>query len=82
MFQTYKALALSVSYPEKSWLDSILFGEWVQVDRRFMKEGRKIVLLVDNCPAHPSFNNLLSIELIFLPRSTTSKLQSMDQFDH
>ena len=68
MFQTYKVLALSVSYPEKSWLDSILFGEWVQVDRRFMKEGRKIVLLVDNCPAHPSFNNLLSIELIFLPR--------------
>ena len=34
---------------------------------------------VDNCPAHPSIDNLVSTELIFLPPNTTSKLQSMDQ---
>ena len=61
-------------------MDSILFEEWVrEVDRRFTKEGRKINLLVDNCPAHPSIDNLVSTELIFLPPSTTSKLQPMDQ---
>ena len=61
-------------------MDSILFEEWVrEVDRRFTKEGRKIVLLVDNCPAHPSIDNLVSTELTFLPPSTTSKLQPMDQ---
>ena len=61
-------------------MDSILFEEWVrEVDRRFTKEGRKIVLLVDNCPAHRSIDNLVSTELIFLPPNTTSKLQPMDQ---
>ena len=61
-------------------MDSILFEEWVrEVDRRFTKEGRKIVLLVDNCPANPSIDNLVSTELMFLPPNTTSKLQPMDQ---
>ena len=61
-------------------MDSILFEEWVlEVDRRFTKEGREIVLFDDNCPAHPSIDNLVSTELIFLPPNTTSKLQPMDQ---
>ena len=61
-------------------MDSILFEEWVrEVDRRFIKEVQKIVLLVDNCPAHPSIDNLVSTELIFLSPNTTSKFQSMDQ---
>ena len=61
-------------------MDSILFEEWVlEVNRRFTKEGREIVLFVDNCPAHPSIDNLVSTELIFLPPNTTSKLQPMDQ---
>ena len=61
-------------------MDSILFEEWVrEVDRRFAKEGGKIILLTDNRPAHPSIDNLVSIELIFLPPNTTSKLQPMDQ---
>ena len=64
-------------------MDIILFEKWVrEVDRRFTKEGRKIVLLVDNCPAHPSIDNLVSTELIFLSppsANTTSELQSMDK---
>ena len=61
-------------------MDSILFEEWVrEVDRRFAKEGGKIILLIDNRSAHPSINNLVSIELIFLPPNTTSKLLPMDQ---
>ena len=64
----------------KSWMNSILFEAWVRdVDRRFTKEGRKIVLLADKCPTHPSIDNLVSTELIFLPPNTTSKLQPMDQ---
>ena len=61
-------------------MDSILFEEWIlEVNRRFTKEGREIVLFDDNYPAHPSIDNLVSTELIFLPPSTTSKLQPMDQ---
>ena len=81
MFQIYKTLALyRYRSQKKSWMDSILFEEWIrEVDRRFNKEGQKIVLLVDNCPAHPSIDNLVSTELIFLPPNTTSKLQPIDQ---
>ena len=57
-------------------MGSILFEKWVrEVDRRFTKEGGKIALLVDNYPAHPSIDNLVSTELIFLPSNTTSKFQ-------
>ena len=60
-------------------MDSILFEKWVlEVDRHFTKEGRKIVLLVDNCPAHSSIDNLVSTELIFVPIGA-STLQPMDQ---
>ena len=65
---------------KKSWMDSRIFEEWVrEVDRCFTKEGQEIVLLVDNSPAHPSIDNLISTELIFLPPSTNSKLQPMDE---
>ena len=84
-FKHKKHLSCKYRSQKKSWMDSILFEEWVreviirEVDRSFTKEGRKIVLLVDNCPAHPSIDNLVSSELIFLPPNTTSKLQPMDQ---
>lgn len=65
---------------KKSWMDGILFEEWVHgIDREFTNERRKIILLVDNCLAHTNIDNLVSIEILFLPPDTTSKLQSMDQ---
>ena len=79
-FKHIKHLPCRYRSQKKSWMDSILFEEWVlEVNRRFTKEGREIVLFVDNCPAHPSIDNLVSTELIFLPPNTTSKLQPMDQ---
>ena len=65
---------------KKSWMDGILFEEWVHgIDREFTNERRKIILLVDNCLAHTNIDNLVSIKILFLPPNTTSKLQSMDQ---
>ena len=40
-------------------------------------ENRRIILFVDNCPAH-SFIELSNIKLVFLPPNTTSRLQPMD----
>ena len=38
----------------KSWMNSFLFDEWVkELDKKFEKENRKVILIVDNCPAHP-----------------------------
>ena len=79
-FKHIKHLPCRYRSQKKSWMDNILFHEWVrEADGHFTKEGRKIVLLVDNCPTHPFIANLVSNEFIFLPSNTTSKLQSMDQ---
>ena len=42
-------------------------------------EGRKIALLIGNCPAHPSVSDLTKVQLVFLPPNTNSVLQQMDQ---
>ena len=61
-------------------MDSVLFEEWIrEMDTKFTKEKKKVALIIDNCPANPTINNLKSIELIFLPPNTTSKPQLMDQ---
>jgi hypothetical protein len=48
-------------------------------DRELRLQKRKILLLVDNCPAHPMLEKLENIKLVFLPANTTSMLQPMDQ---
>ena len=61
-------------------MDSTLFEEWVrELDVKFLKEKRKVVLIIDNCPAHPAIGNLTNVKLIFLPPNTTSVSQPMDQ---
>ena len=65
---------------KKSWMDSSLFEEWVrEQERKFERQGRKIALIVDNCPAHPQISNLKAIHLVFLPPNSTSNTQPMDQ---
>ncbi|XP_033761638.1 tigger transposable element-derived protein 6-like [Pecten maximus] len=53
---------------------------WVRdLDRKFARENRKVLLFIDNCPAHTVVNNLKSIEIRFLPPNSISFLQPMDQ---
>jgi hypothetical protein len=48
-------------------------------DRQLRLHSRKILLLVENCPAHPELDNLQNIKSVFLPANTTSVLQPMDR---
>ena len=65
---------------KKSWMDSTLFEEWVrELDMKFQKENRKIALIIDSCPAHPTTADLSNVKLIFLPPNATSVSQPMDQ---
>ena len=53
-FKHIKQLPCRCRSQKKSWMDSILFEEWLrEADRRFTKEGRNILLLVDNWLSKP-----------------------------
>ena len=79
-FKHIKSLPCRYRAQKKSWMNSELFEEWVrEQDEKFENEGRKVALIINNCPAHPVIENLKSITLHFLPPNTTSALQPMDQ---
>ena len=60
-FKYIKHLPCRYRSQKKSWMDSILFGEWLrEVDRRVANEGRKFVLLADIVqPSHPLITSYL-----------------------
>ncbi|XP_012558604.2 tigger transposable element-derived protein 4-like [Hydra vulgaris] len=61
-------------------MDSKTFTDYVRrLDAKFNAEGRKVALIIDNCPAHPNVENLKAIQLVFLPPNTTFKTQPMDR---
>ena len=61
-------------------MTSSIFEDWLRkLDRKFLLQGRSILMIVDNCPAHPAINGLSSIKLEFLPPNTTSHTQPCDQ---
>ena len=79
-FKDVTSLPCRYRSQKKSWMDSTLFEEWVrELDGKFQKENRKIALIIDNCPAHPTIADLSNVKLIFLPPNTTSVSQPMDQ---
>ena len=79
-FKGVKSIPCRYRAQAKSWMSSELFEEWIkELDRSFGVQKRKIALIVDNCPAHPTVTWLEWIELIFLPPNTTSVTQPMDQ---
>ena len=64
---------------KKAWMTSQIFTEWLAVwDPNLTKVNRMILLLVDNCTAHPHVSTLKNIQLKFLPPNTTSLIQPMD----
>ena len=79
-FKHIKNLPCKYKSQKKSWMDSQIFEEWVRtLHRTFRMEGRKIALLIGNCPADPSVADLTNFQLVFLPPNTTLVLQPMDQ---
>ena len=57
-----------------------LFEDWVAAfDKKMKRMKIKVLLFVDNCPAHADVRDLAATTLIFLPPNTTSVLQPCDQ---
>lgn len=62
----------------KAWMTGTLCEEWlIRLNARMQQQKRKILLLLDNCGAHPHIE-LSNVKLQFLPPNTTSKLQPLD----
>jgi len=63
----------------RSWMTSKLFHDWLlELDKMMISQKRKILLFIDNCPAHNDTSNLQNITVEFFPPNTTSKLQPLD----
>ena len=61
-------------------MTSNIFENWLRgLDKMFNRQGRKVLLLLDNCSAHPNVANLTAITMKFLPPNSTTCLQPMDQ---
>lgn len=65
---------------KKAWMTSEIFEKVLrQWDSQLRNNKKKIILFIDNCPAHPKIGNLTNIKLAFLPPNTTSVIQPIDQ---
>jgi hypothetical protein len=79
-FKGIKQLPTQYEANRKAWMNSELFTSWLRkFDQKMHRQKRKVLMVVDNCPAHPRVLNLKATELVFLPPNTTSKLQPCDQ---
>jgi hypothetical protein len=75
-----KKLCVTYNSNSKAWMTSELFIEWLcAFDSSMEVKRRKVLLVMDNCSAHPNIQNLKATELLFLPPNATSKLQPCDQ---
>ena len=57
----------------------IFIGWLKELDKKFQRQNHKVVVIVDNCPAHPPVRGLRAVDLVFLPPNSTSHTQPMDQ---
>jgi hypothetical protein len=76
---------------KNAWMTSSIFEDWfhqifvpsVRSHLKKQKLDQKAILLLDNCPAHPSSDSLISpdgkIKVSYLPKNTTSRIQPLDQ---
>ncbi|KAG0441429.1 Tigger transposable element-derived protein 6 [Dictyocoela muelleri] len=60
-------------------MTSFEFNSWLYDWNLELKtKKRKILLILDNCPGHKITCSTSNIELLFLPKNSTSKLQPLD----
>ncbi|XP_029657980.1 tigger transposable element-derived protein 6-like [Octopus sinensis] len=64
----------------KAWMNMEIFNEWLYNWNKTLKQKqKKILLVVDHCPSHRITIELSMIEVLYLPKNTTTVLQPMDQ---
>ncbi|KAL4120835.1 hypothetical protein QTP88_013453 [Uroleucon formosanum] len=79
-FKGFKNLPVDYFSNANAWMTSFIFESYLRKWDSTL--DHKIVLILDNCTAHPNFS-LKNIELVFLPPNTTSDMrrQIIDAID-
>ncbi|CAG9566413.1 unnamed protein product [Danaus chrysippus] len=79
-FKNVKTLPVDYEANKKAWMTSEIFEKVLRKwDSELRRHNKKIILFIDNCPAHPHIQKLTNIKLAFLPPNTTSVIQPIDQ---
>ncbi|XP_026816812.1 tigger transposable element-derived protein 4-like [Rhopalosiphum maidis] len=64
---------------KNAWMTSSIFLNWLcEWDKELQAKSRSILLLIDNCAAHPKNVELKNITLEFLSPNTTSLIQPLN----
>ena len=59
-------------------MNGVLFKEWDRdIDKKFVSERRKVVLVTDNNPAYSPVENLNLVKLFSLPVKTTFQARTI-----
>lgn len=80
-FQKIKSLPVDYVANQRSWMTADLFTSWLlKLDAKFARSKRKVLFIIDNCPAHPKQvkDKLKFIKLEYFPPNMTSIVQPMD----
>lgn len=79
-FKDVKNIPTDYESSTNAWMTSDIFVKHISKwERELRKRKRKILLLIDNCSAHPEISGLKNIKIEFLPPNSTSVIQPMDQ---
>ena len=74
-FRGVSHLPIPYMSSRNAWMTGALFCEWLAgFNRDMARENCHIVLLVDNCTAHPK-DGLSHITLVFFPPNVTAVIQ-------
>lgn len=79
-FKNVKSLPVYYEANSKAWMTAMIWERHIRkLDSQFLRQKRKVAIVVDNCTAHTTPENLKAIEMTFLPPNVTSILQPLDQ---
>lgn len=80
-FRSENILSLPLFYEAngRAWMTGEIYARWLRrIDNLMKLKNRKIVLFVDQCPAHVNVDHLDNVKVILLPPNTTSLIQPLD----
>lgn len=79
-FKNVRHFPCEYSNNRKAWMTAAECKLWLKkLDGKMRAQRRKIILLLDNCPAHPKdLDFLTNVRVEFLPPNTTSHTQPLD----